>query len=144
MSPAGLSPQDMASMMIEADEGDPQAYLALAEEIEEKDLHYAAVLGTRKRQVSQLDMTVEAPRGADAANDPATQLVQEDLIDTGVIDAALFDMLDAIGKGFRSRRSCGRRAPANGPSTAWSMSSRASCASIGSRGAFRCCSTIAG
>lgn len=97
---SGLSPQDMAGMMVEADEGDPQAYLALAEEIEEKDLHYAAVLGTRKRQVSQLDMTVEAPRGADAANDPATQLVQEDLIDTGVIDAAVFDMLDAIGKGF--------------------------------------------
>lgn len=97
---AGLTPQDMAGILIEADEGDPQTYLALAEEIEEKDLHYAAVLGTRKRQVSQLDMTVEAPRGADASNDPATRLVQEDLIDTGVIDAALFDMLDAVGKGF--------------------------------------------
>jgi phage gp29-like protein len=98
---AGLGPQDMAGMMIEAEQGDPQAYLALAEEIEEKDLHYAAVLGTRKRQVAQLDITVKAPGGATGdRGDVITDAVQNDLVDSGIIRAALFDMLDAVGKGF--------------------------------------------
>lgn len=94
---AGLTPERLAALMRDSAEGDPEAYLALAEEMEEKDLHYLSVLGTRKRQVAQLPMSVEAPTDA-ADNDPATALAQE-LVDSGVIDRALFDILDAVGKG---------------------------------------------
>lgn len=94
---AGLTPQRLAALMRDSAEGDPETYLALAEEMEEKDLHYLSVLGTRKRQVAQLPMSVEAPTDA-ADNDPATALAQE-LVDSGVIDRALFDILDAVGKG---------------------------------------------
>lgn len=95
----GLDPERLAVILMEADENNPERYLELAEEIEEKDLHYLSVLGTRKRQVSQLPISVQS-----ASRDPADQdlakMVQQDLIDTGVIDAYLFDMLDAVGKGF--------------------------------------------
>lgn len=95
---AGLDPEGLASVLLEANE-DPLMYLQLAEDIEEKSFQYAATLGTRKRQVSQLDVTVEA-----ASKDPIDQAIADDvknnLVDSGLIQSALFDMLDAIGKGF--------------------------------------------
>jgi phage gp29-like protein len=48
-----------------AEQGDATAYLELAEEMEEKDLHYLSVLGTRKRAISQLPIEVDA-----ASDDP--------------------------------------------------------------------------
>lgn len=94
----GLTPQRLASILREAEDGDPERYMELAEEMEEKDPHYLSVLGTRKRQVCQLDMTVDA-----VSDDPEDQ-VNADLVselnDSGVIDDVLFDMLDAVGKGF--------------------------------------------
>ncbi len=95
----GLTPQRLASILREAEDGDPERYMELAEEMEEKDPHYLAVLGTRKRQVSQLDITVEAADKKDA-NDLANADLVKELIDSDVIDEVLFDMLDAVGKGF--------------------------------------------
>lgn len=96
----GLDPYRLGQIMREAEDGDPEAYLSMAEEIEEKDLHYLSVLGTRKRQVSQLDITVVASDNADSAEKDLTALVQEQLIDSGVVENYLFDALDAVGKGF--------------------------------------------
>lgn len=61
----GLTPQRLASLLKDAAEGDADAALTLAEEMEEKDLHYASVLGTRKRAVARLPVVVEA-----ATDDP--------------------------------------------------------------------------
>ena len=94
-----LTPQCLASMMRAADEGDPERYMELAEEIEEKDTQYLSVLGTRKRQVAQLPMTVAAASKAEL-DQVISKAVQEDLVDSGVVDQYLFDMLDAVGKGF--------------------------------------------
>src|SRR5579864_2498198 len=55
---AGLTPERLTQILREAEFGDPFLYLELAEEMEEKDLHYLAVLGTRKQTVSQLEMVV--------------------------------------------------------------------------------------
>lgn len=55
----GLNPVRLASILKAADAYDPLRFFEMAEQIEERDLHYAGVLGTRKRQVSQLDITVE-------------------------------------------------------------------------------------
>lgn len=94
----GLTPARLAAIHRAAAQGEMQAYLELAEDIEERDAHYAAVLGTRKRQVSQLQVTIEA-----ASDDPAHVKHADFLrewLKIGVLDAALFDMLDAVGKGF--------------------------------------------
>lgn len=92
----GLTPERLASLLMAAEQGDEQAYLELAEEMEEKDLHYRSVLATRKIQVSGLEMTVEAA-SEDSADVKAADALREVL---GVVRPALFDILDAIGKGF--------------------------------------------
>ena len=55
----GLNPLRLAGILREADAGDPVRYMELAQTVEERDLHYVGVLGTRRRAVSQLDITVE-------------------------------------------------------------------------------------
>lgn len=92
----GITPEGITALLLAAEQGDEQAYLELAEEMEEKDLHYRAVLATRKLQVSGLEITVEAASD-DKADVRAADLVRESL-DT--IRPALFDILDAVGKGF--------------------------------------------
>src|SRR3984885_1010273 len=54
----GLTPERLTQILREAEFGDPFLYLELAEEMEEKDLHYLAVLGTRKESIAQLDLVV--------------------------------------------------------------------------------------
>lgn len=94
----GLTPARLAAIHRAAAQGDSLRYLELAEDIEERDLHYSAVLATRKRQVAQLPVTVEA-----ASDDPA-HIEHADFIrrwlDHGVLEGALFDILDGVGKGF--------------------------------------------
>jgi phage gp29-like protein len=92
----GLDPQRLASILREADQGEPLRYLELAETIEERDLHYAGVLGTRKRQVSQLDITVEA--ASDDARDVETADMIRNWLMRDELQDELFDVLDAIGK----------------------------------------------
>jgi len=94
----GITPGGMASILREAEYGLPLAYLDLAEDMEEKDLHYLAVLGTRKRAVAQLEITVEAA-GDDARSEADAQLIR-DWLKRDQLQMELFDILDAIGKGF--------------------------------------------
>ena len=95
----GMTPYRMGQVLRSAEEGDADAYLEVAEEIEEKDLHYRSVLGTRKLQVSQLPISVEAASDATEDQDDAA-FVREHLVDSGLISNYLFDMLDAVGKGY--------------------------------------------
>jgi len=94
----GLTPASLGSILSSASLGQSQQYMELLEEIEEKDLHYAAVLGTRKRQVSQLPIRVKAA-GEEAAQQKHAEFLRQ-WIATGTLDAALEDMLDGISKGF--------------------------------------------
>ncbi|WP_417691535.1 DUF935 domain-containing protein [Roseibium sp.] len=99
MHPAsGLTPPRLAEILRSSIAGDPERYLALAEDMEERNEHYAGVLGTRKRQVSSLDITVEA-----ATDNPedikAADLVRE-ITERDAFKDELFDVLDAVGKGF--------------------------------------------
>ena len=104
----GLTPQRLAVILREAEHGNAEAYLDLAEEMEERDLHYRAVLETRRRQVSQLMVTVEpAIEVDDESADETTkakakadaELVRE-WVDRQELEEELFDLLDAVGKGF--------------------------------------------
>jgi len=93
----GLTPVRLARILREADQGDPLSYFELAEQIEERDLHYAGVLGTRKRAVSQVDVTVAA--ASDSAEDERRAQMVRDWLKRDELADETFDMLDAIGKG---------------------------------------------
>jgi phage gp29-like protein len=94
----GLDPSRLVAILRAAEDGDSVEYLELAEAMEEKDAHYASVLGTRKRQVSQLPITVEA--ASDAEIDQAKAQMVRDWVKRDTLQAEIFDILDAIGKGF--------------------------------------------
>lgn len=94
----GLTPASLGAILKQASLGQSQQFMELLEEIEEKDLHYAAQLSTRKRQVAQLPIRVTA-----AGEEPAQQEQADFLrkwLKTSALDAALEDMLDGISKGF--------------------------------------------
>jgi len=94
----GLTPQRLAALLKASEQGDPSAYLSLAEEMEEKDLHYRAQLGTRKLGCAGLPLVVEA--ASDAKDDQvAADLVREVMAREDMEDI-LVDALDALGKGF--------------------------------------------
>ena len=94
----GIDPQRLASILRNADQGEPVRYLELAETIEERDPHYLGVLGTRKRSVSQIEITVEA--ASDDALDQAKAEMIRDWLTRGELTEEIFDILDAIGKGY--------------------------------------------
>lgn len=94
----GLTPQRLAQVMHRAELGDPRGYLEAAEEAEEKDGHFAAVLSTRKRAVMQLPITVEAASDTPAAEQHA-ELVR-DWLSIGCLQGALLDILDAVSKSY--------------------------------------------
>lgn len=98
----GLDPVRLASILRDADAGDPVQYFELAETIEERDPHYLGVLGTRRRAVSQLEITVEP--ASDAAADEAIATEIRDWLRRDELTEELFDILDAIGKGISFTR----------------------------------------
>lgn len=93
----GLNPQRLGRLLREAEDGDAVAYYELAEEMEEKDLHYLAVLRTRKLAVARLPIEVEAADDSDEAKKDAALI--ETWLKRDMLQLELFDMLDAIGKG---------------------------------------------
>ena len=96
----GLTPERLSGILQQAEFGDPFLYLELAEEMEEKDLHYLAVLGTRKNAVAQLDLVVRAASSG-SEDQRAAAMVREMIADGPLqLDSVLFDVLDALGKGF--------------------------------------------
>ncbi len=95
---SGLSPGKLAQLLMAAGDGDHWAYLTLAEEMEERDLHYAAELGKRKLAVSRLPITVES--ASDAARDKELAEAVRGLTRGNSFRSLLKDLLDAVGKGF--------------------------------------------
>lgn len=93
----GLNPVRLSAILREADMGHPIRYLELAETIEERDLHFAGVLGTRRRSVSQIDITVEA--ASDSAEDVARADMVRDWLKRDELTEEVFHILDCIGKG---------------------------------------------
>ncbi len=94
----GLDPVRLANLLREAEMGNLIPAMWLAEAMEEKNLHYRAVLGTRKLQVSALPIQVTA-----ASDDPVDQKAADlmrDICEGPALRGSLFDTLDAVGKGF--------------------------------------------
>ncbi|MEQ1695990.1 MAG: DUF935 domain-containing protein [Hyphomicrobiaceae bacterium] len=95
---AGLTPQKLASILRAADEGNTRDYLTLAEEMEEREPHYNAVLGTRKRALSCIDPVVEA--GGDSAKDREIFDAVVELTSQPVFASLIEHLVDAFGKGY--------------------------------------------
>lgn len=94
----GIDPERLGAYIRAADTGNSLNWMILAEEIEELFPHYFSVLSKRRRQVSQLPITVN-----DADETPEAKKhgdLVRDWLKTDVLQQALFDILDAIGKGF--------------------------------------------
>lgn len=94
----GLTPAHLVSVLERAADGDLDDYLTLAEEMEERDPHYAAVLGVRKRAVSGLTPTVEA--ASDAASDVRMADAVREMTEAPAFGELLDDLLDALGKSY--------------------------------------------
>ena len=99
-SSIGLTPQKIVGVLRQAEFGDPWLYLELAERMEEKDELYQGVLHTRKMAVSQLELSI-TPASVAAADIADAAFVEEALLEGAVdLHESIFDILDALGKGF--------------------------------------------
>lgn len=94
----GITPARLGALLRGAETGDATAYLELAEQMEEKDLHYSAVLGVRKRAIRRLKFVVKP--ASDAPKDEEAAKLVRDALRSSAIKDDLIDMLDAIGKGY--------------------------------------------
>ncbi|QQQ17759.1 DUF935 domain-containing protein [Brevundimonas vitis] len=96
---AGLTPQRLASLLQRAAEGDAHDYLTLAEEMEERDWHYASELGKRKLAVLGLDRNVR-PASDDARDIEIAEAVRTEIVEDEAFEDLGAGLLDALGKGY--------------------------------------------
>jgi hypothetical protein len=96
----GLTPEKLASILQRAATGDIRSYLTLAEEMEERYLHYASQLQTRRLAIESIGVSVEADKAV------PTKIVDavKTLIENDGFDDALGSLTDGIAKGVRHRR----------------------------------------
>ncbi len=96
---SGLTPVRLACILRDCDLGSMRDYLTLAEEMEERDMHYGALLGIRKRAVSGVRPTVKAA-GDDAKSKEIAEGVERDIAHHTGFRGLVKDLLDAIGKSY--------------------------------------------
>jgi phage gp29-like protein len=95
----GLTPDRLAEIFREADQGIVIRQMELFEEMEEKDAHLAALLQTRKMAVLSHDYEV-LPYAKNPEDERIAAWVGEMVYDIPNLEAAFLDLLDAVGKGF--------------------------------------------
>ncbi|MCQ4310906.1 DUF935 domain-containing protein [Pseudomonas stutzeri] len=96
----GLTPPKLAGILRAAEQGDIKAQCELFQDMEEKDAHLLAEIGKRRRALTTVDWAVVPPRNPSAAEQAEADWLNEVLQDLPDFEDLLFDMLDAIGKGF--------------------------------------------
>ncbi len=95
----GLTPSRLARILDAAEAGDLVAQFELFEDMEEKDGHIAAEMGKRRR-ACVLDWDVVPPDGADASEKKTAEQLGELLGEIPDFEDMVFDVTDAIGKGY--------------------------------------------
>lgn len=95
---SGLTPVRLAEVLEAAAQGDHHDFLTLAEEMEERDLHYGCELGKRKLAVSGIEPVVEAGGDDQKSEDIATEIRQ--LIRLPSMNSLIDGCLDGLGKGY--------------------------------------------
>ncbi len=95
----GLTPSKLASILDQAEQGDLLAQADLYEDMEEKDGHIAAELGKRRRALL-VDWGVVPPDNPTPAEKRSAEQLTELVGEIADFEDVLFDVTDAIGKGF--------------------------------------------
>jgi len=93
-----LTPARLADLLQQARRGQGMGYLTLAEEMEERDAHYASVLNTRRMACAGLPVRVDAL--SDDKRDIEIADAVRALVDDPDFDYLRLDLLDALGKGY--------------------------------------------
>ena len=93
-----MKPERMARILRAADDGDTDAYFTLAAEIEERDLHYGAVLTMRKFGVTSIPATIQA--ATEKRRDVKIAEDVQGLVSEPAFNELVFHVLDALGKGI--------------------------------------------
>lgn len=97
---SGLTPPKLAGILLQAELGDIVAQSELYQDMEEKDGHLLAEMGKRRRALTTVPWAVVPPRNATAAEKVEAAWLDEVMRDIPDFEDLLFDILDAIGKGF--------------------------------------------
>jgi len=97
---SGLTPLKLANILQGAEHGELAAQCDLFEDMEEKDGHIFAELSKRKRALLGLKWRIDPPRDATTAEKTQAQRLSDWLSDMDDFEDHLFDMADAIGKGY--------------------------------------------
>lgn len=97
---SGLTPRILSRILSAAEHGDLTDQCDLFEDMEEKDGHIFAEMSKRKRALLGLKWDVMPPRDASAAEISAAEQLKEWILDMDDFEDHLFDMADAIGKGY--------------------------------------------
>lgn len=95
---ASLTPAAVADILRRAAMGDAHDFLLAADDIREKDLHYAAVLQTRTLAVAGLPIDIQ-PWDDSAPAKKAAALVQ-DVLREGDLAVLIGHLMDAVAKGY--------------------------------------------
>lgn len=96
---SGMTPAILADILRSAARGYPDQFFALAMEMEERDLHYGSVLGTRKRAITGVEPLVVAASNS-AQDEKIADAVRGLVKGPYFADDYVTDLLDALGKGF--------------------------------------------
>lgn len=97
---SGLTPPKLAAILKAAEGGDIKAQCELFQDMEEKDAHLLAESGKRRRALTTVEWAVVPPRNPSAAEKAEADWLNEVMLDLPDFEDLLFDLLDAIGKGF--------------------------------------------
>jgi len=93
-----LTPSKLAGTLAELRDGEVENFLTLASEMEEREAHYASVIGTRKNALAGLEPTVTAASEDQADLDLAEEI--RELTERPEFSFLVEDLLDALSKGY--------------------------------------------
>jgi phage gp29-like protein len=96
----GLTPSKLAAILDAAEQGDIVGQYELFEDMEEKDGHIMSEMGKRRRAIIGLDWSIVPPDNASAQEKKSAAILNELLKAEDDFEEILFDITDAIGKGF--------------------------------------------
>ncbi|WP_375680576.1 MULTISPECIES: DUF935 domain-containing protein [unclassified Bartonella] len=96
---SGLTPAQLADILQQAARGHPEQFFQLADDMEERDLHYRAVLGMRKNALTGVEPGVIAASNS-AQDKKIADAVREVISAPTFVDDYVTDLLDALGKGY--------------------------------------------
>lgn len=96
----GLTPSRLASILDSAEQGDLVAQCELYEDMEEKDGHLASEMLKRRGAIKQLEWDIVPPTSPYAKEKANANALKELLAEIPDFDELIFDVTDAIGKGY--------------------------------------------